>query len=279
MGPKLPHVLVFALIVASGCTTTTEETPPGPARGAALQRDPSKASPPAAETTPALQRQPGAAGGASAPATVRKPLGQPTKGIATFYDADGTGNCSFPATDDRLVVAPNKDRWYAGSAICGACMRVTGAQGSVVVRVVDSCPIGVDEGDCGDSGADLDLSAEAFAAIDDPDRGIVDITFEIVPCDVNGPIRVRFKSGSSASWTAVQIQNHRLPIATVEYAGKSGWVAMQRDDDDFFVEASGVGRQSGGLKLRVTASTGDVIEETVPGILSGQTWTGTKQFP
>src|SRR5262245_48482334 len=57
-----------------------------------------------------------------------KALGQVRKGIATFYDADGSGNCNFPMpAPDLMVVAPNKERHYAGSALCGACMRVTGA--------------------------------------------------------------------------------------------------------------------------------------------------------
>jgi expansin (peptidoglycan-binding protein) len=233
-----------------------------------------------ADSIPASADDPAAAAaGSSASAAAIKALGQVQRGKATFYDADGSGNCSFPMpAPDLMVVAPNKERHYAGSALCGACMRVTGAKGSVVVRVVDSCPVDTGENDCGDTNADLDLSAQAFAAIDDPRRGIVDVSFEVVPCSVTGPMRYRFKSGSSQYWTAIQILNHRLPVAKVEFKSGSGWVEMAREDDDFFVEQEGVGPSPRGLSLRVTASNGEVVEETLPRLAAGETLTGTKQF-
>ena len=122
------------------------------------------------------------------------------------------------------------------------------------------------------------LSAQAFAAIDDPKRGIVDVSFEIVPCSVTGPMRYRFKSGSSQYWTAIQILNHRLPIAKLEFESASGWVEMEREDDDFFVEARGVGPSSRGLNVRVTASNGEVVEERLPRLADGETLSGAKQF-
>jgi expansin (peptidoglycan-binding protein) len=207
-------------------------------------------------------------------------LGPVTNGIATFYDADGTGNCGFaPSPNDLMVVAPNKDRYYDGSAICGACMRVTGPKGTVTVRVTDSCPDDGD-GDCGTTGADLDLSAQAFAAIDDPDRGVSHVSFQLVPCDVTGPMRFHFKSGSSRSWTAIQVLNHRVPIAKLEFAGSDGnFTEMAREDDDYFIAASGVGRTPNGLRLRITSSTGVALEDTLPGVQAGATVDGTQQFP
>jgi expansin (peptidoglycan-binding protein) len=273
---RFPSLVVLSALVWWGCTTVeAEPTHPENSSQIARGQQPTEPRPgaPASAT-------PGTAGTTAPPsASTSRSLGAPTKGIATFYDADGTGNCSFPASpNDLLVVAPNKDRWYAGSAICGACMRVTGAKGAVVVRVVDSCPVGAEEGDCGDSGADLDLSEQAFAAIDDPDRGRVNVTFEIVECDVSGPMRYQFKSGSSPYWTAIQVQNHRLPIAKLEYAAGSGWVAMNREDDNFFVAQRGVGARPQGLALRITSSTGEVVQDNLPGILDGQTVNGTAQF-
>ena len=224
-----------------------------------------------------------AACGGSDPAPSRPPatvaLGKVQKGIATFYDADGTGNCGFDASpDDLMVVAPNKERLYAGAALCGACLRVTGAKGSVIVRVTDSCPLDTPDNDCGDTGADLDLSAQAFARIDDPDRGKVEVTFEVVTCDVKGPLRFRFKEGSSQWWTAIQVRNHRVPIAEVAYERDGAFVPMKREDYNYFIEEKGVGERPNGLKLRVTASDGRVIEETLPRIGDAETLDGTKQF-
>jgi expansin (peptidoglycan-binding protein) len=201
-------------------------------------------------------------------------------GTATFYDADGAGNCGFdPSPNDLMVVAPNKDRYYDGSAICGACMRVTGPNGAITVRVVDSCPDD-GNGDCGTTGADLDLSADAFAALDDPDRGITQVSFQLVPCEVTGPMRFRFKDGSSRWWAGIQVLNHRLPVAKLEVAtGGGAFTELSREDDDYFIAASGISGAANGLRVRVTSSTGAVVEDTLPGIEDGATVDGANQFP
>lgn len=266
------------LVAASACTT---EEPKSPLNGSSVS-----ATSPAgggATTTPggeaATKSSPGSVSQASAVGPDAVSLGPVRNGIATFYDADGSGNCGFdPSPNDLLVVAPNKERYYDGSAICGACMRVSGPNGSVTVRVTDSCP-NDGEDDCGNSGADLDLSEQAFAAIDNPKRGVSHVSFQLVPCEVTGPMRFRFKSGSSRSWAGIQVLNHRLPIAKLEFASGGGFTEMPREDDDYFIAASGVGKTPNGLRLRVTASTGAVVEDTIPGVEDGETVDGTQQFP
>lgn len=221
--------------------------------------------------------------GSSSPTNPGGPGAQPRvgavkQGVATFYDADGTGNCSFPASPQNLmVVAPNKGRLYDGSAACGSCMKVTGTKGSVVVRVVDSCPLDTPDNDCGDTDADLDLSAQAFALIEDPDVGMADVTFQVVSCDVSGPMQFRFKDGSSQWWTAVQVRNHREPVAKVEYKKDGAWIGMTREDDNYFIEPDGVGPRPQGLPLRITSIYGQVVEETLP-IDDSKTLNGKNQF-
>ncbi|HTJ80909.1 MAG TPA: expansin EXLX1 family cellulose-binding protein, partial [Polyangiaceae bacterium] len=86
--------------------------------------------------------------------------GDPTQhsGDATYYDfADGSGNCSFPATPDDLMVGAMNHTDYADSAVCGACADVTGPNGTVHIRIVDQCP------ECPQG--NIDLSPEAFAVI------------------------------------------------------------------------------------------------------------------
>ncbi|HVJ91285.1 MAG TPA: expansin EXLX1 family cellulose-binding protein [Labilithrix sp.] len=197
----------------------------------------------------------------------------PKQGVATYYDADGSGNCSFAKSPKDLDVVALALPGYNESAACGACLRVTGPKGDVTVRVVDSCP------PCEGSGIDLDLSAEAFAKIANPKDGRVSITYQAVSCATTGNLAFHFKDGSSKWWTAIQVRNHRVPIAKLEYKRGSTWTAMEREDYNFFVEHSGVGDQPSGLVLRVTSSDGQVIEETLPGsIPSDKTVAGTKQF-
>lgn len=195
-------------------------------------------------------------------------ISSPTQGIATFYDADGSGNCSFDASPNDLDVVALAMPDYAGSAACGGCLRVKGPKGEVTVRVVDSCP------PCQKS--QIDLSAEAFAKIANPDDGRVSITLQSVSCPVGGNVAYHFKEGSSSSWTAIQVRNHRLPITKLEVKKSGSYTALTREDYNYFVASSGVG--SGSITVRVTASDGQTIEDTLPGVEAGQTVTGSAQF-
>ncbi|MCP3142026.1 expansin EXLX1 family cellulose-binding protein [Pyxidicoccus xibeiensis] len=196
------------------------------------------------------------------------PLGEEQKGIATFYDATGAGNCSFEPTGDLMVAAMNTPQ-YAGSAACGQCVDIIGPKGSVRVRIVDRCP------EC-ESGH-LDLSREAFAKIAEMKDGRVDITWTPVSCDVAGNLEYHFKDGSNAWWTAVQVRNHRLPIKKMEWkSGSSGWKDMPRQDYNYFLNESGMGQ--GSFSLRVTATDGQQVEDTFPAVLDDDSADGASQF-
>lgn len=192
----------------------------------------------------------------------------PRTGEATYYDADGTGACSFDASPDRMVAALNRAD-YAGSARCGACLAVDGPDGSVTVRVVDSCP-GCEPGD-------VDLSREAFARIAPLEAGRVAITWREVPCAVDGPLRYRFKDGSNAWWTAIQVRNHRHAIATLETRRAGGaWRALPRQTYNYFVDAEGLG--DGGFELRVTDVHGHVLEDGAAGFAESTELAGAAQL-
>jgi expansin (peptidoglycan-binding protein) len=204
------------------------------------------------------------------PAAIRS-LGAPEAGEATYYAADGSGNCSFDKSPDDLMVAAMNATEYASAALCGACMRVTGKKGEAIVRIVDKCP------GCRANGG-IDLSKEAFAKVDDVSRGRVPVTLELVSCPVKGSVDYRFKEGSSKYWTAIQLRNHKLPLKSLEYKKGGAWQPMPRADYNYFIASSGVGDQPGGLALRATSADGHVIEDTVPTVLDGQTAPGAAQF-
>lgn len=191
-------------------------------------------------------------------------------GIATFYDATGEGSCSFDASPNDLdVVALNLPE-FAKAASCGSCIRVQGAKGAVTVRVTDSCP--------GCEQNHLDLSAQAFKKIDDPVKGRVKITYQTVACDVSGNMSYRYKEGSSQYWTAIQVRNHRLPVAKLEVKKNGAYVELPRTDYNYFVDAKGAGKQPQ-LDIRITAADGQVVEDTIPGdIVAGKTSPGNVQF-
>ena len=190
-------------------------------------------------------------------------------GEATYYDADGSGNCSFPASPGDLMVAAMNEVDYAGSAACGACVELTGPAGSVQVRIVDRCP------EC--PVGDIDLSPEAFAAIAALEQGRVAIEWRYVPCSVSGPIEYQFKDGSNQWWTAVQIRNHRHAIARFEVEIDGAWVEVPRESYNYFVLETGMG--PGPYKFRVTDVEGGVVEDEGVPLLDAAGAPGASQFP
>ncbi len=193
----------------------------------------------------------------------------PATGEGTYYDADGTGNCSFAADPSRMVAAINGPD-YATAAWCGACVEVTGPSGTVVVRIVDKCP--------GCASGDLDLSREAFARIAPISAGRVNISWREVACEVSGPLAYQFKDGSSQYWTAIQVRNHRYPIAMLEAREAQGaYRSIPRLDYNYFVQDDGLG--PGPYTLRVTDTRGQVVEDGDIAVGDDVARTGAAQFP
>lgn len=192
-------------------------------------------------------------------------------GVATYYDATGDGACMFgPSPGDLMVAAMNAEE-YNHAAYCGAYVQVNGAKGSVIVRIVDLCP------EC--QAGHLDLSREAFAAIDDLVKGRVPITWRVISPPLSGPIAYHFKDGSNQWWTAVQIRNHRNPIAKVEYRLNNGtWVNVPRTDYNYFVQTN-PGMGVGPYTFRVTDMYGNMLTDSGIPFIENGTINGAGQFP
>lgn len=192
------------------------------------------------------------------------------QGIATYYDATGAGACSFDPSPGDLMVAAMNAVEYENSAVCGEYVFVTGPKGSVTVRIVDLCP------EC--LAGHLDLSVEAFALIADLPQGRVDITWQVVSPELSSPIAYHFKDGSNQWWTAVQIRNHRNPIASLEYLDDGQWIAVPRVSYNYFVQTN-PGMGPGPYAFRVTDVYGNVLTDSgIPHIENG-TVNGAAQFP
>ncbi len=195
-------------------------------------------------------------------------LGEFQNGIATWYNATGAGNCGYDPSPNDMDVAAMDMPQFANSAMCGACAEVDGPQGTVTVRITDSCP------EC--PAGHLDLSKEAFAKISPVDAGRVQTQWRLVSCAVQGPVRYRIKEGSSEWWVGIQVRNHRLPIQKLEWNKNGTWVEVKREPYNYFVESSGMG--PGPVKIRITATDGQTLEDTLPTIKAEQIYDGAAQF-
>lgn len=190
-------------------------------------------------------------------------------GDGTYYDATGAGNCSFDATPNDLMVAAMNAVDYGTADWCGACVEVQGPNGSAVVRIVDQCP------ECA-KGA-LDLSPQAFAMLSPLEAGRIPITWHEVACNVSGPIEYHFKDGANAYWTAIQIRNHRYPIASLEAKDPSGtFRSIERLEYNYFVQSDGLG--PGPYTLRVTDDHGHSVEDNDVALGDNVTREGNSQL-
>lgn len=195
---------------------------------------------------------------------------EPHQGEATFYRATGVGNCSYEASADRLVAAVNSQD-YAGAALCGAYLSVTGPDGrSVTVRVTDRCP--------GCKPGSLDLSREAFAQLAAKGRGRVPVSWQVVAGPVTGPLSYHYKKGATRYWTAIQVRNHKWPVSKLEILpnGASEWLELERRVYNYFVYPKTIA--AGPLRVRVTATTGAVVEDLLPEPTGNHQVQGKAQF-
>jgi expansin (peptidoglycan-binding protein) len=175
-------------------------------------------------------------------------FGEVQRGDGTYYlEANGDGACMFGPSPDDLDVAAN---------------------GTVRVRIVDLCP------EC--LAGDLDLSPQAFDQIAPRALGRVPIEWQLEACGVSGNVRYHIKDGSSQWWTAIQVRNHRLPIARLEWLSDGAWSELPRQTYNYFVAQSGTG--PGALRVRITAWDGQVLEDELPGPDAEATYEGSGQF-
>lgn len=116
---------------------------------------------------------------ATATATIKKSKASSSSsgdnsGDATYYNT-GLGSCGWTSKDSDLIVALNHGQMANGANSnnnpnCGRSITATGPNGSVTVKVVDTCP--------GCANGDLDLSPAAFAKIADMSAGRVPVTWD-----------------------------------------------------------------------------------------------------
>jgi expansin (peptidoglycan-binding protein) len=161
----------------------------------------------------------------------------------------------FDPSSDLMVAAMNHADYEASKA-CGAYVLVrSGGGATVTVRITDQCP------EC-PAGA-LDLSAQAFARLATASAGRIAITWKLLSPGTSSAISVRYKIGSSAYWCAIQVINHRNPIAQLELRAGGSWRRLARSDYNYFVSPNGAGC---GGSIRVTDIYGERLVITETGI-------------
>lgn len=173
----------------------------------------------------------GLALGAMAPHAQAAPRDlKPRAGWATFYTPGSLGSCMLPQPRFHVALNPHD---YGRARLCGATIRITRGRRAVTARVTNLCP------EC-PRGA-VDLSPAAFRRLARPVEGRVRVRWRLISPRFRRPIAYRFKEGSSRWWTAVQVRNHRNPVARLEVWRRGRFRALARENYNYFIAPRGLG--------------------------------------
>jgi expansin (peptidoglycan-binding protein) len=181
--------------------------------------------------------------------------------------------CSFTGytvPSNLFGTALSDSNWDTAGA-CGRCVSVTGPSGTkITAMVTDQCP------GCGPN--HLDLYPDAFAKLADPSKGVINVSWDFVPCGISSPIVLKNKEGTSKFWFSMQVMNANVGVAKLEVSidGGASWKATSRQPYNFFENSAGFGADS--VDVKVTSVGGKTVVVKGVSIAAGSTKTAGGNF-
>ncbi|KAL5356550.1 RlpA-like double-psi beta-barrel-protein domain-containing protein-containing protein [Aspergillus floccosus] len=195
-------------------------------------------------------------------------------GKATFYGGNVSGGtCSFTGytlPSGLFGTAYSGAQWNDASQ-CGACVQVTGPNGnSIKAMIVDQCP------EC--EATHLDLFQNGFSELAALADGVISIDWSFVSCDIDTPLVLKNKEGTSQYWFSMQVVNANEPVTSLEVStdGGSTWHATTRTFYNYFENDSGFGTDS--VDVRITGQSGKTVRVNNVGCSSGSSTTASANF-
>lgn len=160
--------------------------------------------------------------------------------------------------------------------LCDACALITTRLGkSVLVRIVTT---GVSN-----APGDVDLSAEAYAAIhqDDPmgtPSNPRPMTWQLAKCAGQSRIHLQYQTQANTDWTSLWVRNARLPLEGVRVKSSRHTTskALRRESDGTWNDDSGFG--AGAFTLELTSTTGVTLSQDFQSFAPGALVETTLQF-
>ena len=207
-------------------------------------------------------------------------------GRITFYAQSNFVACDIPQSEWPQYTTALSEKHFQGGLACGATVRLMNKGKEIQAMVVDLCPVQGNEQWCSGDMTHFDLGgSDAFAQLEPPATGVKELDFQWIPTPVGDtPVKLRLKDGINAYWVAIEVINHRYPVARLEIKDpQSGaWVAGNRTQPGMYnywqFDFTGNGLQAP-FQIRITDQYGQVIEETGPVVQEKYMWTGKNQFP
>jgi expansin (peptidoglycan-binding protein) len=187
-----------------------------------------------------------------------------------------TTSCGYARGGLSGYVAAVDPTTFAGSASCGACVRIETAAAVVVAQVVE---LGPRPSSANPSALAVNRSALSLLVPDGSTFVEQGVAWRFVPCPLSPTTAMtfQFQEGSNANYAALLIQKHRFPLASVEYLGNGGYRSLVRSSYNHWVAASGMG--GGPFTVRVTDVLGHSVEQKGVPLRPGVAFQGQVQFP
>jgi hypothetical protein len=207
-------------------------------------------------------------------------------GRITFYSQSPAVACDIPESEWPQYTTALSEKHFQGGLACGATVRLMNKGKEIQAMVVDLCPVQGNEQWCSGDMTHFDLGgSDAFAQLEPPATGVKELDFQWIPTPVGDtPVKLRLKDGVNAYWVAIEVINHRYPVAKLEIKDpQSGaWIVGNRTRPGMYnywqFDFTGNGLQAP-FQIRITDQYGQVIEETGPVVQEKYMWTGNNQFP
>jgi hypothetical protein len=208
------------------------------------------------------------------------------QGRITFYAQSNIVACDIPQSEWPQYTTALSEKHFQGGLACGATVRLMNKGKEIQAMVVDLCPVQGNEQWCSGDMTHFDLgNSTAFAQLEPPETGVRELSFQWLPTPVGDtPVKLRLKDGINAYWFAIEVINHRYPVAKLEIKDpQSGaWIAGNRTRPGMYnywqFDFTGNGLTVP-FQIRITDQFGQVIEETGTVIEEKYMWTGLNQFP
>lgn len=157
---------------------------------------------------------------------------------------------------------------FSNGETCGLCAEVTGANGTILSRVVTECP------SCSNDTIDMDLTS--FTGITGETDGIRSVSVKLVPCPVTQDIKYYVETGTNPFYLYVTPINESHPVKSMRVDNGTGWQDMDRSYGSF---QKALGSMSGAtVQVEATDIFDNVVTSTIDMTPSTHTST-TQQFP
>jgi hypothetical protein len=211
--------------------------------------------------------------GSHPPACEPSPLVSATLELASASSAQTA--CGYVPGEVPRFFAAVDSTVFNGSAACGGCVIIKTAAGMVEARIVDLGPEPTP-----DNPTALAVSRAAIDVLDPGGSTFVTqgVDWHFAPCTLSAPgMTFKLQKGSSTSYAAVLIENHRYRLAKVEYKSRGTYYPLTRSTYNYWIASQGMG--TGPFTLRVTDELGQTVEQTGIPLTPESVFRGEAQFP